>query len=153
MKQVIFILLSVFLLFSCSEHRKRGETLSLDTADSLAVGNSYDSIVDSQQKAKQDSSYFHSETYRYVQENYHRGVAEKTKGMSHAAQLLYEYGVAVNALFQAEKNTKQNPTPQSEQRIQMLGDNAMRLYEKIKTMHLSKPEQHRFEELNKKTIK
>lgn|SRR5574344_197001 len=150
MKQVILILLAVFLLFSCSEHRKRGETLSLDTADSIAVSSSYDSIIDNQKKAREDSSYFHSETYRYAQENYHRRIADKTKDMSHAAQLIYEYGVAVDALFQAEKDVKQRPTTESEQRVQMLGNNAMQLYDQIKTMQLSKPEQCRFDELNKK---
>lgn len=153
MKQFFFIILSVFLLFSCSGHKRGGETLSLDVADSVAVGNDYDSIMKVQQRAEEDSAYFHSETYRYAQETYHRGIARKTVGMTHAAQLLYEYGVAVDALFRAEKNAKQKPSVSLEQRIQMLGEHAMQLYNQIKTMHLTTEEQHRFDALNKKQNK
>lgn len=150
MKKLVIIILSVFLLFSCSDHKKRGETLSLDRDDSVVVNKNYDSIIDSKEKARNDTAYHHSEAYRYSQETYHRAIAEKTRGLSHAAQLIYQYGVAIDALYAAQQEEKLNFSPQLEKKVQMLGTEAMQLYTQIKTIHLTKPEQQRFNELNKK---
>jgi hypothetical protein len=150
MKNLVITLLSVFLLFSCSEHKKRGETLSLDRDDSVVVNKNYEQLIDSKQKAQKDTVYHRSEAYRYSQETYHRAIAEKTRGMSHAARLIYQYGVAIDALYEAQQKARHHPSSQQERKVQMLGIEAMQLYNQIKTIHLTRPEQQRFKELNKK---
>jgi hypothetical protein len=140
MKSLRFIalLLSTSLFVACQDHKQGSSTV--DSEDSIQMQTNYDSIVDSHERAHNDTAYHHSEEYRYAQENYHRNIAEKTAGMSHTSQVLYEYELAINALINAK----------SAEVKQYQGVEVIRLYDQLKKMDMTPEEKQRFNQINKK---
>lgn len=129
-----------------SGHRER------TVKDSVAVSQTYDSIIYARERAEEDSVYRKSEAYRYAQETYHRRMAEQTAGMSHVDQLLYAYEVAVHAVNRAGRYAASYPEEMKDRRMQNLmrfrGEEALRLHDQLTVMKLSAEQRKRFEALN-----
>ena len=82
MKYKFYIVIALVAFTSCTGNKKQGGANT--PADTVVTKENFDSIVTSQTRADTDTVYKNSEAYRYAQENYHRRIAEQTKGMTHA---------------------------------------------------------------------
>lgn len=153
MHKLLIIVLSVFVLISCKDKQPNKNQGRISGDDSIEVSKNYDSIIQAEQKAKNDSAYRKSETYRYAMENYHRAIAEKTKGMTHVQQVLCEYEAAINNLYETGKFTAAHPDKMNKKMQDIMrerGEKVMELYEQLNKFHMSPAEKKRFDELNKK---
>ena len=158
-KYNIILFIVLVLLAGCTNKRTNSSKSSSpkpieNKRDSTVVQKNYDKIIETEEKAKYDLAYKHSEDYRYAMETYHRRIAEKTSNLNHVEQLLYEYEIAINSLYEIEKETKKHPELLKKQEIQQKlsdrGEKALKLHDELNTYHMTQAEQKRFAELNKK---
>lgn len=153
MKNKYILLLLTVLMVGCAGDKKKSEVFRVNNPkDSVAISASYDSIINIEQKARRDSNYRKTESYRYAQENYHRAIAEHTKGLSHIDQLLYEYEIAICHLNQAGKYAQAHPDQMKSLYMQNLmkirGEEVLKSYDRLAHLQLSSAQQQRFKELN-----
>lgn len=152
MKKLIwFFPVILFILAGCSGNKPKDNTI-LRRNDSAVMHQDYDTIISEREHADEDPRYRHSETYRYVQEVWHRHIAERTVGMDHTDQLLYEYEIAVHSVNQFGRYAIGHPDKMRNQRMQHLmklrGDEALRLHDQLLGMKLSTEQQKKFNALN-----
>jgi hypothetical protein len=154
MKKAIIILISALFIIGCSNNKHNGVNTIDSKADSAAIRKNYENIINAQSRAATDSAYRNSEAYRYAMENYHRNIAEKTKGLSHVEQLLYEYETAINSLYETGRNMSMHPDKMKSKRMQEKmrdrGQEALKLYQQLEGMKMTPAEKNRFDALNKK---
>lgn len=157
MHKTFTVLFMAALLIGCTGQKQPGRDVEGIEAiqDSGAVSESLHRIVRTQERASADTAYAHSDAYRAEMEKQHRVIAEATKGMHRAAQVLYKYEIAIANLDRMGGYASQHPgemaaDERKQQLMRQYGQEAMRLYEQLSGMKLSSAERRRFELLNKK---
>lgn len=146
------VILAALCLVACSDSSKKGKGEKIDDAQQEQLEMSTDSIMQDKERAATDTAYAHSEDYRYAQENYHRHLAEATKGMSHADQLLVEYELAVKDMNELGAKVSKHPNLGRNQdmmlKLKVRGEEALKLHDKLALMKLTPEQTEKFKEIN-----